>query len=65
MDIHIDIEQVKMFAAIAIAGSVYGHYLYTKGLKKGWDDLAYSLLEENIIDIDDETGEIKRSTNRY
>jgi hypothetical protein len=63
MDIHIDSETLKLFASIVIAGSIYGHYLYKKGLKRGWDDLAYLLEGEGLIQIDDE-GEILRVSDR-
>lgn len=65
MDIHIDLEDLKMFATILVLGVGTNWYYYNKGLRRGWDDAMFSLEDENIIEIDDETGEIKRSTNRY
>jgi hypothetical protein len=59
MDIHIDAEQLKMFGAIVIAGALYGHYLYKKGLRLGWDDAMYCLSDAGMIEVD-EDGEVKR-----
>lgn len=63
MDIHIDADQLKMFVAIVIAGAVYGQYLYRKGLRHGWDNLAYLLDDESIIRVGQD-GEIKRVSDR-
>lgn len=65
MDIHIDLESLKMFVAIVVAGSVYGHYLYKRGLRKGWDDLAFELEDAGIINVDEETGEITRAAKKF
>jgi hypothetical protein len=63
MDIHIDLQLFKLFVAIVIAGVLYGHYVYRQGLKRGWDDLAYLLTDEGLIQID-ENGEILRVSDR-
>lgn len=65
MDIHVDIESLKMFFTILVLGVGTNWYYYHKGMKKGWDNLAWELEDSGIIDVDDETGEIKRAANRY
>lgn len=59
MDIHIDLEAVKFFVVLVIAGSLYGYYVYRQGIKIGWDDAMYTLENEGLIEIDDE-GKINR-----
>lgn len=59
MDIHIDLETIKFFVVLVIAGSLYGYYVYRQGIKRGWDDCAYTLENEGLIEIDDE-GAINR-----
>lgn len=60
MDIHIDLEAVKFFVVLVIAGSLYGWYCYKQGIKVGFDDAMYMLQEEFIVKIDDETLEVSR-----
>jgi hypothetical protein len=63
MDIHIDLEAVKFFVVLVIAGSAYGYYVYRKGLIRGWDNAMYSLEEEGLIHIDDD-GEVLRVSDK-
>ena len=59
MDIHIDLGQIGFFIALIIVGVASNWYYHRKGLKEGWDNLAYLLSDEGLIDID-EDGEIHR-----
>lgn len=63
MDIHIDLETVKFFVVLVIAGAGYGYYVYRQGLMRGWDNAMYSLEEEGLIQIDEE-GEVLRVSDR-
>jgi hypothetical protein len=65
MDIHIDLNDIGLFLSIVVFGAAHSWYWFRKGLRKGWDDLAWSLSDENIILVADD-GEIKRvSDNEY
>lgn len=63
MDFHIDLDTIKLFSVVVIAGSIYGHYLFKKGIKLGWDDAMYSLESAGLIQIDD-NGEVLRLSDR-
>lgn len=63
MDIHIDLETVKFFVVLVIAGSAYGWYCYRKGLMRGWDRSIYSLEDAGFLYVD-EDGEIQRVSDR-
>ncbi len=56
-------EEIKFFIALVVAGIGYGYYVYHRGMRKGWDDLAYLLDAEGIILVDD-NGEICRVSDR-
>ena len=60
MDIHIDLDNIKLFCSIVFLGVINGYFMYRKGLKRGWDDLAYELTMSGYIDINDKTLEITR-----
>lgn len=64
MDIHIDLNNIGLFLSIVVFGSAHSWYWFKKGLKRGWDDLAFELGNAGYIDIDDETLEIKRVSDR-
>lgn len=62
-EIVISVESLKMFSAIFIAGALYGYYCYRNGLKRGWDNCAYSLQDAGLIDVNSE-GEIIRISDK-
>jgi len=57
-------EEIKFFIALVIAGAGYGAYTYYKGKRVGFDDAIYQLRDVGIVDIDDETFEIRRVSDR-
>lgn len=63
MDFHIDINDLKLFCAIVVAGVTNGYFLYRKGLRVGWDNCSYVLSDAGLIDIKDD-GEIIRVSDR-
>lgn len=63
MDIHIDLEQIGFFISLVVIGVASNWYYYNKGLKKGWDNLAFELESELLIEINDD-GEIKRLSDK-
>ena len=64
MEIYIDFKDIGLFLSIVVFGSAHSWYWFKKGLKRGWDDSMYSLAEEGIVDIDEETFEVKRVSDR-
>lgn len=60
MDIHVDLDTVKLFCSIVVFGALNGYIMYRRGMKRGWDDLAYELSLSGYIDINNETLEISR-----
>lgn len=63
MDIHIGLDQLGLLVSIVVLGVISNWYCLRKGHREGWDDLAYFLEEEGLIDID-AGGEIKRISDR-
>jgi len=64
MDIHIEIDQLLLFLSIVVMGSAISWFWFKKGVKTGWDSAMFSLEEECIVSIDDETLEVKRVSDK-
>lgn len=63
LTIEISWEEIKFFIAICLCGIGYGYYCYRNGMRRGWDDCAYILESEGLINIGDD-GRIDRVSDK-
>lgn len=63
MEVYIDINTIKDFVILLVAGILYGWYCYKRGLIVGWDNAMYELEKSGYLYVDDD-GEVKRYSDK-
>lgn len=64
LTIEISWEEIKFFIAICLCGIGYGYYCYRNGVRRGWDESCYQLFDSGFINIDPETLEVTRVSDK-
>ena len=62
--IEIPWEEVWFFLALVVSGAAYGMYCFYRGKKVGFDDAMYTLQLEGFVNIDEDTLEVTRMSDR-
>nr|QMP83514.1 MAG: hypothetical protein [Caudoviricetes sp.] len=58
MTIYVDLPSLIFFVITVVCGILYGMHCFRTGLSRGADNMIEMLIDQGIIDVDEETGEI-------